>query len=223
MVTINSTVPGTQGLASETYGNYIELEDAKQFLQIPDIDTARDFALQWCIGAACTAVQKFANRPLGKTLYEPPAWGVFNGGAGNTSSYIILPKQPVLQVNFVIEYQGSASVQLAEVTPGSGADGYRVNYPEGYIERILGGVWQRPWYPSEMGVLVSWWAGMSPVPDDIWFGTMMWVKKLFESTQIGLGGGRSPMAGHSESSGDQWHIPGPLRGLMAPWVQPSVG
>lgn len=216
--------------ATEQYADFILLTDAKQFLQIESNDTSRDWALQHAVSAACTGVSRFLNRPIGKTLYEPP-YGVFNGGSGNTSSYIWLPKFPVLEVVSVIEYQGSTPVTLAEIDPNAAdanyktGDGYRVNYREGYIERILGGVWQRPWYPSEMGVLVSWWAGMNPVPADLWFDTMAWAAQLFRSTQQREAGNPFSRSGDNgaDNSGAWPGMPKWLSGKLQTYVLPSVG
>lgn len=204
------------------YGNFIEFEDAKEFLQIPDVDTSRDAVLQRCINAVCSHCARHINGPIGRTLYEPPTWGVFNGGWGNTNSYIYLPKQPVLQVVQVIEYQGSASVVLNELNPSSGGDGYRVNYVDGYVERITGGIYQRPWYPGEMSVWITWWAGFEPVPPEIWFEAMQWVKRKFDSTQIGLAGKGSAFDSGGASEDHSSAMPGSMKGALESFVMPGI-
>lgn len=219
-----------ESYGSESYADYVLLTDAKTFLQIDQDDTSRDWALQVAVSAACTKIQRFCNRPIGETLYEPP-FGVFNGGSGNTSSYIVLPRQPVLQVVSVIEYQGATPVALSEIDPNSSSsnyetgDGYRVDYRSGTIERIMGGVWQRPWMPSEMGVWVTWIAGMRPVPSDLYFSTITWAAELFRVTQQRMSG-TGPLRGAGGNSNDNgpWPgIPSWLRGQLQDYVYPGIG
>jgi len=161
------------------YGNYITLDEAKEWLQIPDEDTTKDIALQRIIDAACDSVQRYCNRPMGSTWYEE----AFDGWTGLNASYIMLPTYPILEIESLIEYQGSNPVTLTEVSQASGGDGFQVVYKTGRLTRVLGGIWARPGYPGSKNVIVTWRAGFDPVPGSVWMATAEIIGTRFRNLQ----------------------------------------
>lgn len=217
--------PGTANALHGTtvYGSFIGLSEAKEYLQYPADDESHDAAFQRIVDAACTWVQTFCGRPIGKTLYKPP-YGRFSGGAGINSSYIALPRFPVLQILSVIEFQGSTPVALSEVDPASGSDGYTVDYSTGIIERVMGGVWQRPFMPSERGVLVTWYAGFDPIPADIWLTTMNLIDLWFRTYQqqgANKSAASNPM-NNGQPQGPWGGVPAFVKSGLQPYILPSI-
>ena len=96
----------------------------------------------------------------------------------------MLPRRPVTKVVSVIEYQGDTPVTLSEITnPATGGDGYQVNYRTGRITRVLGGIWNRPFYPGSNNVWVTWKAGYNPIPPDWIQAALEWVAFVYRNLQ----------------------------------------
>lgn len=200
---------------SVTYGSYLDLNaDVKPWLQVPANNISQDFALQRIIDMACEFIQGWLARPIAPQPYD----FAFDGAAGFNSGYIMLPKWPVLSVESVVEFQGSNPVELAEVTQASGADGYQLTPATGRLTRVLGGIWNRPFYPGSRNVVVNWTAGYNPVPPSIWMATVELVAHWFRNTQQAAGPGArtgdyDPMAAAGLWAG----MPNRITGLLTPY------
>lgn len=177
----------TAALGSETFPTYVDVdEQVKPFLQFggTNVDTAHDQVLNMITDAVCTEAARLAGGPIAETAYGPAdGLGRFDGAAGLNSGYIMLPRTPVIAVDSVVEYQGNNPVTLTEVTPASGGDGYQLNYRTGRLTRVLGGLWNRPFYPGSNNVWVTWRAGRNPIPADIVQATVEWIAAVFRNTQ----------------------------------------
>jgi hypothetical protein len=198
-------------LGTEYFSTYVDVElEVKPWLQMQGLratSTERDFALQIITDAICTEVQRFTGRMIGPQTFGPAdGIGKFDGSGGLFSGYIMLPRTPVIEIVSVIEYQGDTPVTLVEVDPSTGntgGDGYQIEYRTGRLTRVLGGVWNRPFYPGSNNVWVTWVAGFNPIPPDIRWATLEWIAHVYRNTQQSVrsssrGGGdveESAMAG----------------------------
>lgn len=204
-----------------SYGTYIELDDAKSWIGVAADDFEfPDSTLQLIIDGACDMVQRYLNRPVAPTEFTR----IFDGSSGLQGSWIMLPYYPVVEVLSVIEYQGNNPVTLTEVTPSSGGDGFRVQYPEGRLNRVLGGVWQRPWFPSEMGVFVTWIAGYDPIPSSIRMATLDLVKYWWVQSQaFGITGTVNPYGAEGVGSAMFAGMPYRIEDMLEPFVAVAMG
>ena len=180
----------TPVLGTETYASFLDVEDqVKPWLQFVSgqTSTIRDEALNLITDAVCTEVQRYLGRPIAPTTFGPAdGIGKFDGSGSLNSGYILLPRVPVISVTSVIEYQGNNPVTLVEVDPSTGntgGDGYQLEYRTGRITRVLGGIWNRPFYPGSNNVWITWVAGYNPIPRDIIWATLEWVAHVFRNTQ----------------------------------------
>lgn len=180
----------TAALGSPTYTTYLDLEDQVlpwlQFTGVT-IDPQVQNALQLIVDGVCTEIQRFIGHAIAPTTYGPAdGLGKFDGNAGLNSGYIMLPKTPVISIEEVIEYQGDNPVTLTEVDPSTGntgGDGYQINYRTGRMTRVLGGIWNRPFYPGSNNVWVTWTAGYNPIPADMILTTVRWVTEIYRNNQ----------------------------------------
>jgi hypothetical protein len=175
-------------LGSETYSTYVDIdEDVKSWLQFNGLSTERDQALQLITDAVCTEAARYLGRPIAPTTFGPAdGVGKFDGAGGLNSGYIMLPRTPVIAVESVIEYQGDNPVELFEVDtvpPPADSDGYHIEYRTGRLTRVLGRVWNRPFFPGADNVWVTWTAGYNPIPADIRWATLEWIAHVFRNTQ----------------------------------------
>jgi hypothetical protein len=157
----------------------------KPWLQFAGTDTTHDAILDVIIAGVCARAAKLHGGPILPTTYGPDdGLGKFDGSGGLNSGYIMLPRRPVIQVVEVVEYQGQSPVVLPEVTdPFTGADGFQVNYRSGRITRVLGGLWNRPFYPGSNNVWITWVAGYNPIDPDWIQAALEWVAFVFRNTQ----------------------------------------
>jgi hypothetical protein len=148
-------------LGTETFATYLDMtQEVMPWLRFNGIQTSEEFALQLIIDAVCTEVQKFIGGPVPATTFGPAdGLGKFDGAAGMNSGYIMLPRRPVVEIISVIDYR------------------------TGRLTRVLGGIWNRPFYPGSNNVWVTWQAGYNPVPADIRWATLDWVAHVYRNTQ----------------------------------------
>jgi hypothetical protein len=215
-------------LGTDTYPVFLDLTDqVKPWLRIDATDFSHDFVLNTIIDSVCTRMSKFIGGPIAEKTYGPPdAIGKFDGAAGNNGAYIMLPRVPVIEVETVVEYQGSNQITLSEVSPGSGLDGFQVDYRTGLLTRIVGGVWTRPWYPGSQNVWVTWTAGYNPIPGDIIEAALDWVTNRFRNSQdrfntsgLGLSTESEPV----ETAPGVWNgMPYSVRGVLGPYVKYGI-
>jgi hypothetical protein len=177
---VTGPVYGTHG-----YATYLDVEEqVKPWLQWAGVDTSHDFAMNLITDAVCTEAQRFIGGPIPATQFGPEdGLGKFDGGGGLNSGYIMLPRRPVVRVVSVVEYQGSNPVELSEIDPATGGDGYQVNYRTARLTRVLGGIWNRPFYPGSNNVWVTWEAGFNPIPNDMIWATLDWVGHVYRNSQ----------------------------------------
>lgn len=205
---------------SVVYGSYLDVEaDVKPWLQIAGVDTTLDFAIARITDMACEFIQSWLGRPIAPTPYER----AFDGAASMNSGYILLPFYPVLSVESVIEYQGSNPVALSAVSQASGGDGYQLTPGTARLTRVLGGIWNRPFYPGSRNVVVEWTAGYRPVPPSIWTATVELIAHWVRNTQQGSGpGARSGDYDPAVVSGLWQGMPNRITGLLTPYRSYTV-
>lgn len=202
-----------------SFGAFVDLDDVKQWLGVTS--TSNDNNLQLLLEGACDMVQRYCNRPIAATRFERAV----DGGSGLQAAYIMLPYYPVLEVIEVIEYQGSNPVELFEVQPSTGGDGFRVYYPTGRLNRVIGGVYQRPWMPSELGVFVTWVAGFDPLPASLRLATLDLIKYWWVQSQaFGDTGSSSPYSDETGApSGLFPGLPNRIKTMLDPFVAVAMG
>jgi hypothetical protein len=182
---------------------YVTVSEAKLYMhwdrQAP---TDRDEILRRTIGACCTRMQHFLNRPVAPTpiIERKDGWG---------GEYVILRYSPVVKLVSCKEWQSSGGfVDLPESTPESPVDGVQVNYLEGWIMRTFSGYsWPRPFFPGSRNIEITYVAGYNPIPDDIWMGTMELIAHWWHNTQEAGGAGAKPNA-YGGGGGDKGPWPG---------------
>jgi len=225
------------GVGTERYTTFLDVENqVKPWLRFLKVDTSYDEVLTIITEGVCTAAQRFLGTPIAPMLYGPDdGLGKFDGGAGLYSGYIMLPRTPVLQVISVIEYQGNNPVTLTEIvnpgipnvannpTPG---DGYQVSYRTGRLTRVLGGIWNRPFFPGSNNIWVTWVAGYNPIPTDIIMSMLNWIgnifKNGFEASAIrppGPGEGSDPS---STTKGIWLGIPNDVKTVLQSYLAPGI-
>lgn len=189
-------------LGTQTYTTYLDLtEQVLPWLQYGAVvvPTTQKQSLQLIIDSVCTRAQRFIGGPIAPTLYGPQTGiGMFDGSGGLNAGYIMLPRYPVVSITELVEYRGGTGVQLYEVKPtGTGTTrntgtqpgtGFQCNYRTGRLTRVLGGIWNRPWYPGSNNVWVTWTAGYNPIPADIIEASLEWVQHIYSNTQQARGG-----------------------------------
>ena len=84
----------------EKYANFLDLDTmVKPWLHILISDPSQDFILSTITRAISTRMQQFIGSPIAPQIYGPDdGHGKFDGGGGLFSSYIMLPKTPILKV-----------------------------------------------------------------------------------------------------------------------------
>lgn len=185
----------TAALGSETFPTFLDVqEQVKPWLEYKGVDYSQDEVLNLIVDGVCTEAQRQAGGPIAPKQYGPnDGLGKFDGSGGLNSGYIMLPRTRVIQVEEVIEYQGQAAVTLTEIVDPAGitgnvgiTDGYQVNYRTGRVTRVLGGIWNRPFYPGSNNVWITWTAGYNPIPQDMIMAALEWIAAVFHNTQAAL-------------------------------------
>lgn len=186
----------TKPLGTQTYATYLDMTNqVVPWLRMYTITISLQDQtnLSLIVDSVCTEAQRFIGGPIAPTLYGPTTGiGMFDGAGGLMSGYIMLPKFPVISITKVIEHQAQGSaVTLVEVpnTTGTTGTGFQVNYRTGRLTRVLGGQWNRPWYPGSNNIWVTWTAGYNPIPADIVRASLEWVAHIYRNTQQSRGGG----------------------------------
>lgn len=148
---------------SPSWQNYLELTDAKAFMQWPSTTSTQDAQLQNTIDSACWWAQDFLSRPIAPTTF----FRRFNGYSGWGGAFIDLPYSPVLGVPTVTEYWGASGPHVLTLqTPESqgGSDMFTLDSLRGIITRSFLGLNARPFFPGLQNVEVTWQAGYNPIP-----------------------------------------------------------
>lgn len=216
---------GKRGATYETqaqYPTYLDVEtQVKPWLQFSGLSltSTTTFVLQLITDSVCTECAQFTGGPIAPTRFGPGTGiGRFDGAGGLMSGYIMLPRYPVIQITEVIEYIGNEGYILTEVPPtghgsssgGPGstmATGYQCNYRTGRLTRVLGGIWNRPFYPGSNNVWVTWYAGYNPIPTDIIRASLEWVAEIYRNTQQILSNGPPVGATNEYEAMQQTRIP----------------
>lgn len=186
-------------LGTQTFATYVDLEEQVQpWLQLGGqlLTSTNKQALELIVDSVCTQAQRFIGGPIAPTQYGPTTGiGTFDGSGGLQSGYIMLPRYPVVSVTKVIEWRGGTggteelfTLQEVKPTGTGGGTGYQCNYRTGRLTRVLGGIWNRPFYPGSNNVHVTWTAGFNPIPADIIRATLEWIAHIYYNTQQARGG-----------------------------------
>ena len=206
----------TATLGSEVYPAWLDVDlMVKPWMQWSSLtDSSHDEVLNIIVNGVCARAAKLRGGPIAPTTYSwEDGLGKFDGSGGLNSGYIMLPRTPVIQVEQVIEYQGNVPVVLDEIVDPAGlqenvgvTDGYQVNYRTGRLTRVLGGIWNRPFYPGSNNVWVTWQAGYNPIPPDWIQAGIEWVSFVYRNLQETVTAGRSVTAGSEYDPGDETDI-----------------
>lgn len=221
-------------LGTQTYQTYLDVdEQVLPWLRFGGltVGTTDKFTLQLMVDSVCAEAQRFIGGPIAPTQYGPGTGiGKFDGSGGLYSGYIMLPRYPVVEVIKVIEYRGSVPVTLVEVDPQSGTPqtqtGYQIDYRTGRLTRVLGRVWNRPFYPGSNNVWVTWVAGYNPIPADIVRASLEWVAHIYRNTQQARSGRVRAAAGEYDpatSTTGLWAgIPNRVRDVLKSYVHLGI-
>lgn len=205
---------------SQEFGNYLDLDDVKNYLNVPASDTSKDYQLRLIVDSCCGAIQRYIGGPIQPQSFT---W-VFDGWSTVNGSYVMLPYYPVLEVTSVIEWQGVAGpFTLPLSTFGTGSvDGYQIVPETGRINRVFPGNVQKPFWPGSRNVEVTWVAGYNPLPPEIVAKTLTWVRILWHEEQqqtYGIGTGNNVDTTTAAPGASMWAgIPNFMVPFLAPFV-----
>ncbi len=171
----------TNPTATRQWATYIDLDEAEDYLQLPDdaeLTDKQKLRLQRYIDSACTFAQNRSNRPLGPAEFKER----HDGWSGE---YIQLHYSPFLQLVLCREWQSSGGfVELPESTPENPVEGVQIDYGTSRLMRTFTGYsWPRPFFPGSRNIEVTYLAGFNPVPPDIWEATQELIAWKWRNTQ----------------------------------------
>lgn len=184
-VPIPPVVPTVEFDVSPPWQSFLDLQDAKQYLQYPEDEVNGDTeqVLQLFIDAACHWAQDFLGRPIAPTTYARR----FDGWSGWNGATIMLPYSPVLGDLNVVEWRGAApSAQVYEQTPattGLPRESFQIDRLRGRLIRTFPGNVQKPWFPGSRNIEVTWTAGFAPIPPTIRIATLEVFAHWYRNTQ----------------------------------------
>lgn len=180
------------------WGPLVDLvNDVKPFLQVPSTDTSKDVILQRLIDGISSWVQRECGKPLSKSRFT------WKTGTNGTTSVIMLPYYPVLEIVSCTEYWGiSGPHVLSESVPTAQRDGFQVDYTTGALTRVFQGLVQKPWFPGSDNIWVTWDAGFNPVPPDASLMVLEAIKWYWDNTQ-------QKSRNRPPGPNDQWQAPAP--------------
>ena len=214
-----------------SWGNFLTLDDAHQYLQIPSGDTSRDSTLQFTIDAACYWVQDYLARPVAPTLF----FRRFDGWSGYSGAYLEVPYYPILQypaLPVIVEWWGSNGPQnIVLQTPenqAGGAQCYQLDALRGRLTRTFAGLVARPWFPGLQNVEVEWWAGYNPIPATIRWATCeliaYWWRNTQQASRTGPRGSNQDYGGSIDPSSSLWPgVPNRVSEMLQPYLQQGIG
>lgn len=153
----------------------IQLDEAKSFLNIPTSDVTEDETIASFIDAASNVAQFYCGDLLPTTYTE-----VHDGGG----AAIYTRHTPVLSVTTLTEYIGSITYTLTNQPLGSSTNawGYTIDDPPAgrIVRRSASGIAWR-FVPGLGNVSITYTAGMTEIPEQVYAGISFIVKHLFES------------------------------------------
>jgi hypothetical protein len=157
--------------------------DVRPWLQLGETpETTVDRKLQLVTDMACQWVQQYLGKPIAPTRF----FRRFSGGTGFNGAHIDLPYFPVLEVVEVVEYWGSSGAHhLVEQTPAQqgNSEMFQLDPVRGRLTRTFTGLVQRPWFPGERNIEVTWVAGYNPIPKDVEIATLEFIAHWWRNTQ----------------------------------------
>jgi hypothetical protein len=204
--------------------------DVKPWLQIVQGQRAYDDALRDITAMACEWVQTYLGRPVAPTQI----FRRFNGWTGWQGSYIQVPYYPVIGTPTVVEYWGASGPHiLTEQTPqqqsntsgGDFGDVFQIDHLKGRITRTFPGLIQRPFFPGERNIEVTWVAGYNPVPQQIRAATLELCNYWYRQTQeaVRTAGPTGPMEYDEPGPGNLWPaVPNRVTALLEPFTQVGI-
>lgn len=211
---------------SPAWGNYLDLQDdVKPYLQFSVLDSQRDMVLQATTDAACSWIQRYLGRPIAPTWF----FRRFSGWSRFTGSIITLPYYPILQIQSVVEYWGANGPHtLTLQTPENqtGNDMYQVDALTGLLTRTFMGLIQRPWFPGNNNIEVTWQAGYNPVPAEVRLATLELIAYWWRNTQQASRSTIQPRGADYDTmtSNDLWPaVPNRITTWLQPFVQVGLG
>lgn len=205
--------------------------DVKPYLQITPGNLTYDSALSDITSMACEWVQTYLGRPIAPTQFfrRESGWTGWNG------AYLQLAYYPVLGTPTVVEYWGTSGPHtLTEQTPeqqsntggGNVGDVFQIDRLKGLITRTFPGLIQRPFFPGERNIEITWVAGYNPIPQQIRMATLELVNYWYRQTQEAVRTGSvtgSMEYGEGGASSDGWFaVPYRVTTLLEPFTQVGI-
>jgi len=212
---------------TSAWQNYLDLEsDVKPYLQFTSLSVpeAENVQLQETIDMSCQWVQNYLGRPIAPTKF----WRRFSGWTGLNGSSVMLPYYPVLEVKRVVEYWGSSGPhELTEQTPANqgGQEVFQLEALTGRLIRTFTGLVQRPWFPGQRNIEVTWVAGYNPVPADIRRATLELIAHWWRNTQQASRSVPAPAGYDPENPpvGMFAAVPHRVQEFLSPYAQQGMG
>jgi hypothetical protein len=152
----------------------VTLVDAKTYLQIPAGDVSRDFMLSAWIAAATPVIEGITG-PIVPRLYDE--W--YDGG----QHFIALRHRPVIELVAVSEYRGPIEYPLNIISSPDRGQIYSVQLDGSRVVRRSagGGIIAFPAMPQSVHVVYE--AGQSTIPQNVWLGTLEFIRDHWIGTQ----------------------------------------
>lgn len=181
----------------------VELDDVKDYLNIPATAHSHDGELLRFVAAVTPVVEFIVGPVLPKTYIDER----YNGGRTTIS----LRHRPIISVAEVTEFIGPTAYPLTQVTSRDQGTIYSYLYdPSGSIIRTDAGGGLRAFPPGADSVQVTYTAGRATIPENIRMGTLELLRVNYQETQQAGG----PFG--NNSLGDDGLPSGPSAGFFIP-------
>lgn len=195
----------------------VTLTDAQTALRVSPAAGSADLQiLQWCVSAATSMVEQIVGITAQTTYSES-----YDGGVP-----VIYPlHQPLLSVQGVTEYIGTAVYPLTEQPLGSQRDawGYTVNLMNGTIERRTWGGGPALFMPGEANVVVAYTAGYATIPENIHLAALALIRHLYAYFLPRFKGSRDSWDDGSSPVAMGYAMPNFVREMLAhDWRGPGI-
>lgn len=211
---------------------YLDVErDTKPYLQISPGQLTYDAALTDITAMGCEWVQTYLGRPIAPTQF----FRRMSGWTGWQGAHLQLPYYPVIGTPTVVEYWGTSGPHtLTEQTPehqsntngGNYGDVFQIDRLKGRITRTFPGLIQRPFFPGERNIEVTWVAGYNPVPAQIRAATLELCAYWYRQTQeaVRTAGPTGAMGYDEPGPSNLWPaVPNRVIALLEPFTQVGIG
>lgn len=158
----------------------VDLASVKDYLRIPTADTTRDSVLNKIMSAATPVIEKYAGPCAQRTITNER----HSGGRGDRT-IVALRYIPLISLDSVVEWIGQTPKTVTVVTTLdlATADSCIVNLASGIVERRSGQAYATPWLPGDSNLVFAYTAGYATLPDNVFAGTMEFIRHNFQGTQ----------------------------------------